>query len=94
MWLGRIEGKIWATIKDDKFNGIRLSIMQPLDEHQRPMGSHVVAVDGIGVGEGDLVFWVNSTEASFVFPGVKVPTEASIVGVVDELDVVDFEAEG
>ena len=87
MWLGLVEGKIWATVKDDKFEGIRLSILQPLDENQKPMGSHVVAVDGIGVRDGDLVFWVNSTEASFIFPGTQVPTEASIVGLVDELDV-------
>jgi len=93
MWLGRVEGKIWATVKDSKFDGVRLSILQPLDEHQKPMGGHLVAVDGIGVREGDLVFWVNSTEAGFVFPGVQTPTEASIVGLVDELDVVDFTAE-
>jgi len=69
MWLGRVEGKIWATVKDSKFDGVRL------------------------IREGDLVFWVNSTEAGFVFPGVQTPTEASIVGLVDELDVVDFTAE-
>jgi microcompartment protein CcmK/EutM len=94
MWLGRVEGKIWATIKDDKFKSVRLSILQPLDEFQQPMGAHVVAVDGIGVRDEDLVFWVNSTEACFVLPGVMLPTEASIVGLVDELDVIDLEQEG
>jgi ethanolamine utilization protein EutN len=92
MWLGRIEGKIWASVKDDKFEGIPLSIMQPLDEYQQPMGPHIVAVDGISVREGDLVFWVNSTEASFVFPHQQIPTEAGIVGLVDELDVIEPES--
>jgi ethanolamine utilization protein EutN len=87
MFLGRIEGKVWATAKDDRLDAVRLCLMQQVDEHERPVGEVMVAVDSIGVSEGDLVFWVNSTEAGFVRPDRGLPTEVSIVGLVDRIDL-------
>jgi microcompartment protein CcmK/EutM len=86
VYLGRIEGKVWATIKDDRLKAIHLCLMQPVDEFLVETGPVVVAVDSIGVSEGDLVFWVDSTEAGFVRPE-GLPTEVSIVGLVDRLDL-------
>jgi len=87
MFLGRIEGKVWATAKEERLRGIQLSIMQPLDEYQNPQGESMIVVDTIGAGGGGLVYWVNSTEASFVFDDRLIPSEASVVGLVDRLDV-------
>ena len=86
MRLGRIEGKVWATVKDERLHGLTLYIMQPMNEDGRPSGSPVVAVDTVGAREGDTVFWVMSSEACFVFPDRPIPSEASIVGLVDRLD--------
>ena len=58
MRLGRIEGKVWATIKDDKLRGIRLVILEPIDEELQATGSPVIAVDTLGAREGDIVYWV------------------------------------
>jgi microcompartment protein CcmK/EutM len=85
--LGRIEGKVWATAKDSRLGGVSLVLMQPVDEREQPVGEVTVAVDTVGVSEGDLVFWVNSIEASYVGRG-GIPTEASIVGLVDRIDLV------
>jgi len=87
MFLGRIEGKIWATAKDERLKAVRFCLMQQVDEHEQPVGDVMVAVDSIGVSEGDLVFWVNSTEAGFVRPDRGLPTEVSIVGLVDRIDL-------
>jgi ethanolamine utilization protein EutN len=89
MFLGKIEGKVWATAKDDRLNAVSLCLMQQVDEYERPVGDVMVAVDSIGVSEGDLVFWVNSTEAGFVRPDRGLPTEVSIVGLVDRIDLDD-----
>lgn len=87
MFLGRVEGMVWATVKDERLAGHRLFLMQPLDEDQQPVGSVVVAVDTVGSREGDLVYWVSSTEASYVSEGPGIPTEISIVGIVDRVDL-------
>jgi ethanolamine utilization protein EutN len=91
MWLGKIEGRVWATFKSERLEGVRLLVMQPIDEYEEPLGSAVVAVDSVGATEGDLVYWVNSTEASFVFDDRAVPSEVSIVGLIDRLDIVSEE---
>jgi microcompartment protein CcmK/EutM len=87
MRLGRIEGKVWATVKDHRLHGLRLQILQPVNEFEQAEGAALIAVDDIGVSEGDLVYWVNSTEAGFLLPDRDIPSEISIVGLVDRLDI-------
>ncbi|GAB4115424.1 MAG: hypothetical protein Kow001_16510 [Acidobacteriota bacterium] len=87
MKLGRIDGKVWAATQDPRLKGLRLQVLQPINENEQPEGDPFIAVDDIGVSEGDLVYWVNSTEAGFLLPDRDIPSEISIVGVVDRLDV-------
>lgn len=87
MFLGKIEGKVWATVKDERLKAVRLFLIQPINEYQQPTGRTLVAVDTVGASDGDLVFWVNSTEASFVMKDRFIPSEVSIVGLVDRMDV-------
>ena len=87
MKLGRITGKVWATVKDKKLDGVTLYLMQPVDEQDTPLGPELVAVDTLGSREGDLVFWVGGAEATFAFPQRQIPSDATIVGLVDRLDL-------
>jgi ethanolamine utilization protein EutN len=87
MKLGRITGKVWATVKDKKLDGVTLYVMQPVDEQDTPLGPELVAVDTIGSREGDLVFWVGGAEATFAFPQRQIPSDVTIVGLVDRLDL-------
>jgi ethanolamine utilization protein EutN len=89
MKLGRVIGKVWATAKDEKLNGLKLYIMQPVDEHNVPLGNELVAVDTVGTREGDLVFWVGGAEATFPFEGRQIPSDVTIVGLVDRLDLLE-----
>ncbi len=89
MKLGRVVGKLWATAKDKKLNGLKLYLMQPVDESDRPLGSELVAVDTVGSKEGDLVFWVGGAEATFPFQDRQIPSDVTIVGLVDRLDIAE-----
>lgn len=89
MKLGRVVGKLWATAKDKKLNGLKLYVMQPVDESDRPLGSELVAVDTVGSKEGDLVFWVGGAEATFPFQDRQIPSDVTIVGLVDRLDIAE-----
>ena len=65
MQLGRVRGTVVATIKDPGMSGMKLLIVQPLDEHQTPVGECVVAADAVHqAGEGDLIYFVASREAA------------------------------
>jgi microcompartment protein CcmK/EutM len=87
MKLGRVLGKVWATVKDPQLEGVTLYIMQPVDENDEPLGRPIVVTDTVSSNMGDLVFWVGSTEATFSLARHKIPSDASIVGIVDHLDL-------
>jgi ethanolamine utilization protein EutN len=87
MKLGRVTGKVWATVKDKKLDGVTLYVLQPVDEQDTPLGPELVAVDTVGSREGDLVFWVGGAEATFAFPQRQIPSDVTIVGLVDRLDL-------
>jgi ethanolamine utilization protein EutN len=87
MILGRVIGKVVATMKNETLNGQRLLIVQPIDRFGRDKGKAIVALDSVGAGAGETVYWCRGKEASFPFLPAEVPTEATIVGIVDEINI-------
>jgi microcompartment protein CcmK/EutM len=83
MQLALVIGDVVATRKDDNLTGIKLLLVQPLDADRRPSGRPLVAVDAVGAGVGEHVFYVRGKEASFPFHPVEPPVDAGIVGIVD-----------
>jgi microcompartment protein CcmK/EutM len=87
MQLARVIGDVVMTRKDDNLAGITLLIVQPLTPDRQPAGRPLVAVDSVGAGIGDEVFFVRGKEASFPFHPVEPPVDAGIVGIVDHWDI-------
>lgn len=89
MQLGRVIGNVVASHKDERLAGRALLIVQPLTHAREPLGRPIVAVDSVGAGEGEDVFFVRGREAAVPFLPAQVPTDASVVGIVDHWDTVD-----
>jgi microcompartment protein CcmK/EutM len=89
MQLAKVIGDIVVTRKDDNLVGIKLMVLQPIAADGSNVGRTLVAVDAVGAGVGETVFFVRGKEASFPFYPVEVPTDAGIVGIVDHYDVID-----
>ena len=87
MFLGRIIGKVVATMKNASLDGQRFLIVQPLDRHGQAKGKPLVALDSVGAGAAEIVYWCRGREASFPFLPDEVPTEATIVAIVDSVNV-------
>ena len=87
MQIARVIGDVVVTVKDENLSGIKLMILQPLDPEGKPAGRTLVAVDAVGAGVGETVFFVRGKEASFPFHPTEVPTDAGIVGIVDYWNV-------
>ncbi len=83
MQLARVIGNVVATVKNDSLEGRKLLVVQSLDSNLRPQGSPLVALDAIGAGVGELVFWCRGKEASFPFRREDTPTDCTVVGIVD-----------
>ncbi|MBN1559518.1 EutN/CcmL family microcompartment protein [candidate division KSB1 bacterium] len=87
MRLGRVIGKVWATVKDEQLDAVKLAIIEVIDEKGRASGTIFVAADTIGSRDGDIVFWVGGGEATRPFPDRNIPSDVTIVGLVDSLDL-------
>jgi microcompartment protein CcmK/EutM len=85
MKLARVKGKIVCTIKDPQLEGVKLRIIQPVDSVGKLQGTPIVAADSVSAGDDELVWWVAAREATYCLKEKKIPVDAAIVGIVDQL---------
>jgi len=81
--LAKVVGTVVATRKDEGLLGTKLLVIQPLKTDRTPAGKPLVALDSVGAGAGEDVFYVKGREASFPFLPAEVPADAAIIGIVD-----------
>ena len=87
MQLARVLGEVVSTIKDENLTGMKLLVLQPLSAAGDAAGRTLVALDSVGAGVGENVFFVRGREAAFPFYPGEPPTDATIVGIVDQWTV-------
>ncbi len=83
MQLARVIGNVVSTIKNESLEGRKIMVVQNLNEKLEPFGQPLIALDAIGAGVGELVFWCRGKEASFPFKRDATPTDCTIVGIGD-----------
>jgi ethanolamine utilization protein EutN len=93
--LARVIGTVVATRRSAGLEGIKLLVVQPLDEDRRAAGRPEVAADATAqAGPGQLVFMVASREGAQALPEQFVPVDLAITGLVDDVDVVEAARRG
>lgn len=88
MQIARVIGTVVATMKNESLEGRTLLVIQTLNKNLEPSGKPMVAVDSVGAGVGELVFWCRGKEASFPFKREDTPTDCTVVGIIDSDDHV------
>ena len=83
MQLARVTGEVVSTMKDANLVGLKLLVLQPLSASGEPTGRTLVALDSVGAGVGENVFFVRGREAAFPFYPGEPPTDAAVIGIVD-----------
>ena len=83
MQIARVIGTVVSSVKNVSLDGRKFLIVQTLDADLKPKGKPTVALDAVGAGEGELVFWCRGKEASFPFRRDETPTDCTIVGIID-----------
>jgi ethanolamine utilization protein EutN len=86
MYLGIVTGTVVAERKASGLEGMKILLVQPVDERSRPLGDVQAAIDTVQAGVGDLVYLVGSREAALACNPQFVPVDAAIVGIVDGID--------
>lgn len=83
MQIARVIGTVVSSVKNEALEGRKFLIVQTLDADLKAKGTPMVALDAVGAGEGELVFWCRGKEASFPFKRDETPTDCTIVGIID-----------
>jgi ethanolamine utilization protein EutN len=87
--LARIIGRVVATVRVPGLGEVTLQWIEPVDRHGRVRGRPLVAVDTIGSGPGELVYYVTAREATLPLRERMVAVDASIIGFVDHVRPLD-----
>jgi len=87
MQIALVIGDVVATVKAPELEGHKLLVLQPIAPDRENAGRTLVAVDAVGAGVGEHVFFVRGKEASFPFLPAAPPVDACIVGIVDRWDL-------
>jgi microcompartment protein CcmK/EutM len=87
MDLAKVIGKVWAIQKDPQLEGIKMQFIQPINAKSKKTGSPIIALDTVGAGEGDTVFYITASEAVIPLKRKPALTDASIIGIVDRINI-------
>jgi microcompartment protein CcmK/EutM len=85
MQVAQVIGTVVATHKAASLTGVKLLIVQFVNDKREPVGTPQVAGDTVQAGEGDLVLVVGGREAAIALPDTFNPADYAIVGIVDHL---------
>lgn len=94
MFLARVIGQVVSTQKEPVLKGHRLLLLRPLlvDEQQpdrfKPGSNTVVAVDPVGAGDAEVVLFAQGSSARQCANLKAVPTDATVIGIVDSVRVL------
>lgn len=86
MKLGKIVGNVVCTQKVESWEGIKLLLVQPLDENLEETGTPLIACDTVQAGPGDIVFYEGGREAALGLQNWFNPSDATIMGIVDHVN--------
>ena len=87
MFLGRIVGRVVSTMKNPSLEGRKILVVQPIDPHGKDQGDKFLALDSVGAGSGEIVYCCRGREASFPWYPNEIPTDRTIVGIIDRIDL-------
>ena len=92
MFYARVIGSVVATIKYKGLTGKKLQIIQPVNlSTGKDVGNPIVAVDTTYAGVGDFVGYEDGMEATWPFNSDDVPTDATIVSIIEKVNVYNIE---
>ena len=87
MFLGKVIGNVWATRKYEALQNFKLLFVQPINGEGIELGEPIIAVDTVGAGTGETIFYITASEAVIPLPVDMAPVDVSIVGIVDTINL-------
>ncbi len=87
MILARVNGTVVSSQKAAKMEGIRLLLLEKIDPvSMKGKNEFVVAMDSVGAGLDEIVFYVSGSGARMAETTKGLPTDATVTAIVDVIE--------
>jgi microcompartment protein CcmK/EutM len=88
MLLARVIGTVVSTRKEPRIEGIKFLLLEKLDAAtMEGKKDYVVAMDAVGAGLGEVVFYVAGSSARMTAVTDGRPSDAAITAIVDTVEL-------
>jgi len=92
MKLGKVFGTVTPCVVYEGLENVPMVLVQPLNKNQEPIGSPIVAADSTRMaGPGELIYYESSREAALTLDPWFVPVDDAVVGIVDDVHLLNKE---
>lgn len=87
MQLARVIGTVVSEQKDSALAGLTFLLLRLLDVENKEQTSHLVAIDAVGAGRGDVVMFATGSSARQTTITKNTPCDAVVMAIVDEWEI-------
>ncbi len=88
MILAKVIGNVVSTRKEPKIEGIKFLLLEKINPTTlQGNGDYVVAMDSVGAGIGEVVFYVAGSSSRMTAITEGKPSDATIVAIVDAIEI-------
>lgn len=87
MQIAKVRGTVVSTLKDPSLRGVKLLLLQLVDEEGRVLPKYEVAADYVGAGVNEWVLLSRGSAARQLDGSEQRPLDASVVAIIDTVSV-------
>jgi carbon dioxide concentrating mechanism protein CcmL len=87
MMIAKVIGTLVSTQKEPTLEGLRFLVCRPVNADGEPIGSTVVAADGVGAGVGEMILFATGSSARQTVATQNRPVDAVVMAIVDNWEV-------
>jgi len=88
MILAKVIGNVVSTRKEPKIEGIKFLLVEKINPAtMQGKGDYVVAMDSVGAGVGEVVFFVSGSSSRMTAVTEGKPSDATIIAIVDAIEM-------
>ncbi|MDM9384950.1 MULTISPECIES: EutN/CcmL family microcompartment protein [unclassified Chlorogloeopsis] len=89
MQIAKVRGTVVSTQKDPSLRGVKLLLLQLVDEEGRILPEYEVAADSVGAGVDEWVLVSRGSSARQILGNEQRPIDAAVVAIIDTVHVED-----
>ena len=89
MQVAKVRGTVVSTQKDPSLRGVKLLLLQLMDEDGNILPQYEVAADSVGAGVDEWVLVSRGSAARQVIGNEQRPLDAVVVAIIDTIHVED-----